>query len=618
MAMANSDKPPRSPMLFDRGFKLRRRIIATLLGFQFASTVMELLSLFILIPVFQFIQANGDVAALLAEHDLWKYLTTFYGALGLSANLAVLLSTSFTFLLARQVFVYARVRYRAWARETAVGAARSEGFRLHLRADIAYQDKVETGGVVNDLTTDLLRGMDFVFGVVYFQGMLVVSAVYLLSLFALSMTMTATALAVFGVALFSLRGPMRQAEQEGAKIAEANRRMSGFLVERLHLTRLVRLSGTEVAETRQMDGLVERQRRVMVSIFTLLAKIEVIMEPIVIFAAFLFIYFSVTTIGMRLEEIGLFLVMVLRLLPVVKDAARARQSNRASIHSYIAVVNRFNAAEAARETFGGTVHLPKIEQGLSFRDVAFTYGEHSDKPALRNLTLDIPARSMMALVGPSGAGKSTLMDMIPRLRQPQSGEISIDGVNIDQFDLADLRRNIAYAPQNAQVFNVLLAEHIRYGKAGASDDEVRQAADLAGALGFIEAFPDGFDTMAGDKGGRLSGGQCQRLDLARALVRRAPLLLLDEPTGNLDAESEDAFCQALDRIRRETDTTVIIIAHRLSTVIRSDQIAVFKDGRVTAVGSHGELLQKSDWYASAFAIQNLEEMRPASVSSVAP
>jgi len=224
---------------------------------------------------------------------------------------------------------------------------------------------------------------------------------------------------------------------------------------------------------------------------------------------------------------------------------------------------------------------------------------------------------MTALVGPSGAGKSTLLDLIPGLRHPQRGEIAIDGVPIAAFSLASLRGNIAYAPQQAQIFNTSLADHIRYGRPAATEEDIQQAAELAGALSFIAEFPDGFETMAGDKGGRLSGGQAQRLDLARALVRRAPLLLLDEPTSNLDAQSEEAFRQALVRVRATGDITIIIIAHRLSTVRDADRIAVIDNGIVEAVGAHDELIKQCAWYRDAFNEQTAPQRASSTLSDAA-
>jgi ABC-type multidrug transport system fused ATPase/permease subunit len=192
---------------------------------------------------------------------------------------------------------------------------------------------------------------------------------------------------------------------------------------------------------------------------------------------------------------------------------------------------------------------------------------------------------------------------VPRLRDPTSGEIRFDDTPIQEFVTESLRAGIAFVPQEPQIFNITAAEHIRYGKEDASDAEVREAARLAGALSFIEALPQGFNTLLADGGKRLSGGQRQRIDIARALVRRAPILILDEPTSALDADAEAAFRDALQTLRRETDLTIIVIAHRLSTIADADQIVVLKKGKVEAVGSHAELIGGDNWYARAFKKQ---------------
>jgi ABC-type multidrug transport system fused ATPase/permease subunit len=211
---------------------------------------------------------------------------------------------------------------------------------------------------------------------------------------------------------------------------------------------------------------------------------------------------------------------------------------------------------------------------------------------------------MTALVGPSGGGKSTLIDILVLLRRPAAGRVTIDGRDSRDYALDSLRRAVAYVPQAPQLFDVTAAEHIRYGRADASEAELREAAQRAGALAFLDAAPEGFALRLGEGGARLSGGQRQRLDLARALVRRAPILLLDEPTSNLDADSEHAVLDVLKRLRADKAATMIVIAHRLATVAMADQIVVLDGGRVAARGTHRELVAAGGWYAEAFARQS--------------
>jgi subfamily B ATP-binding cassette protein MsbA len=270
----------------------------------------------------------------------------------------------------------------------------------------------------------------------------------------------------------------------------------------------------------------------------------------------------------------------------------------------------------AREPDAGEKRLTQVKDGICYSHVVFSYG--GSVPALRDVTVMLPAERISAIVGPSGAGKSTFVDLLPRLRIPSSGEILIDSVPIKEFSLASLRTAIAFVPQQPQIFNITAAEHIRYGKENATDDEVREAAQLAGALSFIEALPKGFHTSLGDGGLLLSGGQRQRLDLARALVRRAPILILDEPTSALDADAEASFRDALKTLRTETRLTIIVIAHRMSTIVDADQIVVLRQGQVEAVGTHSELLAARGWYAKAFEQQHVALRGTRSMAVMTP
>ena len=579
--------------------RLRRRAVVVLLGFYLLGTVMELLSLAILLPVFQFIQSDGDVAALAAEHNHWNWLVEIFAVVGLTPSLGVLLAFSFGFLLVRQVVSYIRWIFQANAKETMIARMRAAAFESYLHANTAYHDRAKSGGLINDLTTDLQRAADYMFGRILLAGLGIVILTYIVSLLAISVPMTFTALLVFGLALFALRPQMRKSEIAGQEVVQANQTMSDFLIERLKLANLVRLAGMERAESEHMRRLTTRQRDGIMRLYIILGRVDVIMEPMVIGAAYVLIFVSITMFGVGIEKIGLFLIIIMRLLPMVKEIAQTRQSTRATRAAHRSITRRMDEMRTAREETGGSRSFTELVRELNFEDVHFSYEGDAETPALNGVTVAFEAAQLTALVGPSGAGKSTLIDLIPRLRRPDAGAIRLDGVNIEDFTLDSLRAGIAYAPQSPQIFNVPVIEHIRYGKADATIDEVRRAAELANAAGFIESLPEGYDTPAGDGGGRLSGGQRQRLDLARALVRQAPILLLDEPTSNLDADSEALFRDALMRIRRETDITVLVIAHRLSTVAMADKIVVVQDGRVTAEGKHTELVETGGWYAQA-------------------
>jgi ATP-binding cassette subfamily B protein len=241
------------------------------------------------------------------------------------------------------------------------------------------------------------------------------------------------------------------------------------------------------------------------------------------------------------------------------------------------------------------------DYGIVLRDVQFRY-ESSQPPVFDRLSLTIPAGAKFGLVGRSGGGKTTLTRLLLRFADVERGEILIGGVPIDAVRQAALRSAIAYVPQDPSMFHRSIADNIRIGRPGASDEEVRRAAALAHAAEFITALPNGYDTLVGERGVKLSGGQRQRIAIARAILKDAPILLLDEATSALDSESEAAIQDAL--LTLLEGRTALVIAHRLSTVRRMDELVIIDRGQIVERGSHESLLARNGVYANLWAHQS--------------
>ena len=254
--------------------------------------------------------------------------------------------------------------------------------------------------------------------------------------------------------------------------------------------------------------------------------------------------------------------------------------------------------------------LTGVSRGIEFRQVGFTYADQPERPVLRDVSFTVPAGQVVALVGLSGAGKTTLVNLLPRFYDVTDGAVLFDGVDIRDVTLKSLRERIGIVTQETVLFDDTIAKNIAYGAPGASQAAIEDAARAAHAHEFIQTLPNRYETKIGERGQRLSGGQRQRLAIARALLKNSPILILDEATSSLDAESELLVQDALANLMR--DRTSFVIAHRLSTVRRADQIIALERGRVAEVGAHEELLTRPDGvYAKLYALQLFDQRREA-------
>lgn len=300
-----------------------------------------------------------------------------------------------------------------------------------------------------------------------------------------------------------------------------------------------------------------------------------------------------------------YLVMLYSIINPLKEFSKASYNIPKGLAS-MERIDKILQAEVEIKDKENPEHISSFEHQIEFRHVSFAYTDHQNGElvyVLKDINLVIPKGKTIALVGQSGSGKSTMLDLIPRYYDVQEGEVLIDGINVKDLCVHDLRQLIGNVNQEAILFNASFKDNIRFGKTDATDEEIANAAKIANAYEFITKSEHGFDTNIGDRGGRLSGGQRQRVSIARAILKNPPILILDEATSALDTESERLVQDALEKLMK-TRTTVAV-AHRLSTIKHADEICVLHEGRIVERGTHEELIEKKGYYKKLHDMQQV-------------
>ena len=391
------------------------------------------------------------------------------------------------------------------------------------------------------------------------------------------------------------------------RFRKISHRIQGNMSDVTHVTqevieghRVVRIFGGEAYERERFDGINERNRHLHMRMEGVKAAYVPLIQFIIALVLAFIIWTATSDVLGEQVTAGTFVSFLTAILLLLTPVRRLSMINATLQRGIAAGQSIFAVLDQEAERDAGHTPMERARGRLRFERVSFRY-KPQGPDVLRDVSLEVRPGESIALVGRSGSGKSTLVNLLPRFFRPTHGRIVLDGHDLEDLRLRDLRRQIAYVGQNVTLFADSVAANIAYGRMEATPEEIRAAAEAAHALEFIERLPEGFDTQVGENGALLSGGQRQRIAIARALLRDAPLLILDEATSALDNESERRVQSALENLM-QTRTTVII-AHRLSTIERADRIVVLDAGQVAEIGTHDELLARDGLYTHLYRLQ---------------
>ncbi len=297
--------------------------------------------------------------------------------------------------------------------------------------------------------------------------------------------------------------------------------------------------------------------------------------------------FTARWFALPLGETSIMIISLIKSIPMISQITSQKNLMDNSFPSYEQIMNLRDQAKGMRQQTGSKI-FSGFDNTIEFNEFSYSYDGH--KANLNNINATIPKGKMIAIVGESGAGKTTLIDAIIGFNEPISGEIEIDGISLHDFDINSYRKKIGYVPQESILFNMSIKDNLIWAKDDSTDDDVKKVCKLANADEFIEKFPKGYNTVVGDRGIRLSGGQLQRIALARAMIRKPDLLILDEATSALDTTSERIIQKAIEKI--SSKTTLVVIAHRLSTIVNADYVYVMDNGCIEEKGSYDDLIMQ--------------------------
>jgi len=501
---------------------------------------------------------------------------------------------------------YLQAYFMAYVEQGLVKDIRNEVYRHLHTLSLGYFTSERTGNLISRITNDvniINTGISATFLNLVREPLLI--AVFLMIAISINWRLTLISLLVLPFALYFISKLGLRLHKESRISQERMADITSVLQETISGVKVVKAFGMEEFENKKFQTQTWRYFKSLLKITRIRNLASPITEFLSVVAGVVIIWYGgmqVLELGtMRASEFLTFLIAIFQIMPPVKELTSVNNRIQESTSAAKRVFEILDIEPDIKEA-PNAIELKEFKDEIVFENVWFSYnGTKNGDFILKGINLKVKKGEILAIVGPSGAGKSTLVDLIPRFYDPTEGRILIDGIDLRMIKIKSLRDKIGIVTQETILFNDTIRNNIAYGLEDCPIDKIIEVAKAANAHDFIMQLPNGYDTVVGERGMKLSGGQRQRISIARALLKNPPILILDEATSNLDAESEILVQEAIERLMQ--NRTVFVIAHRLSTIRNADRIIVIDNGRIVQEGKHEELIHQDGLYKKLYEMQ---------------
>ena len=552
--------------------------------------LFDTLSVLSIMPLLHFLDSNQNIESFIESSDYGEHLVYFFNILGIPFELLYLSIFVCTFFFTRQIINLFEIVETEKTRLNISKALTVLCFEKILSASSSYIRKFKTGNFTSICEVECNRTSSLYKFLLNFVGAFFQMIAYICVMIYIAPLLTIGALTIFTIILASMYIFVKKSHNAGKKVVQVRKTFYSSLSEYFGLWRLSKFGDLKAFETEKIKILSSDYAFFQLAAIRYNTSSRLLIAIIAMTLSVLLLYLFVNYLTFDFSRITLFVLIVLRLIPLMQRLNGNFNSIASTLPSLSSLFTILKKADLNKEEIHSGKIFSAVKKSIIFSNVSFSY-QDKKKLVLNKLNLKIPANKVTAIIGKSGSGKSTLIDFLSIFIKPQEGKILIDEVNINEFSIKSLRKNIAFIPQDPLLFSGTILENITYYNRKASKKKIKESLITSGSLEFIANLPDGLDTVLHEKGMNLSGGQRQRIILARAFLTDASLLILDEATSALDSFSELRIKKTIEHLRKQKNVTVIIITHRLNSLTQVDYIAKLENKKIVSFSKPKNILK---------------------------